>query len=218
VSPVGVRVARTPRGLLYRIGYAPTPLDWPPREFAGANRFDDPLRVFRVLYAAKQRIACFAESLAPFRTSLAVLAREAAGRDELGEPGGVVPLNWLRKRSIARFHLGSGRWLDLRTVETFQALRSVLAVQAAAIAVVDLDLGSVAGPRRDFTQAIARWAYEEGYHGIVYKSRLDHRFDCWAVFDTATIEPVGDPEPLNSDDPDLGRVADLFRLAIPNAS
>jgi hypothetical protein len=215
VSPVGIHVARTPRGPLYRIGRAPNPLDWPPREFTGANRFDDPLGAFRVLYAARQRVACFAESLAPFRPALAVLAREAAaGGDEPAEEAVTIPLNWLRKRAIAQFRLGRGRWLDLRVVETFQALRPVLARQAAAVAVIDIDLGSVAGPRRDFTQAIARWAYEQGYHGIAYKSRLDHRFDCWAVFDTATIEPVGDPEPLRPDDPDLGRVAALFRLAL----
>lgn len=90
----------------------------------------------------------------------------------------------------------------------------MLAQQATAVAMIDLDLGSVTGPRRDVTQAIARWAYEQGHHGIAYKSRLDHRFDCWAVFDTATIEPEGDPEPLRPDDPDLGRVAVLFGLAI----
>lgn len=92
----------------------------------------------------------------------------------------------------------------------------MLAQQVAATAVVDLDLGSVVGPRRDFTQAIARWAYEEGYHGIAYKSRLDHRFDCWAVFDTATVQPVGDPEPLRPDDPDLRHVMALFQLAVRN--
>lgn len=38
VSPAGIRVARTPRGPLYRIGHAPSPLAWPPREFTGADR------------------------------------------------------------------------------------------------------------------------------------------------------------------------------------
>lgn len=110
MNPIPVRVAQTPRGILHRIGHAPNPLDWTPREFTGANRFDDPLRTFRVLYAARQRAACFAESLARLRPSLAVLAREAAaGGDEPAEDVGTIPLNWLRKRSIARFRLGAGR-------------------------------------------------------------------------------------------------------------
>jgi len=43
------------------LGRLPNPLDWPPVDRIGANRFDDPARHFRVLYAARQRTACFAE-------------------------------------------------------------------------------------------------------------------------------------------------------------
>jgi len=35
----------------------------------GQERFDDPLRQYRVLYAAAQRAGCFAETLAAFRPS-----------------------------------------------------------------------------------------------------------------------------------------------------
>ncbi|MGH2461967.1 MAG: hypothetical protein ACRDIY_24185 [Chloroflexota bacterium] len=68
----------------YRLGRLPDPLAWPPWEFAGAGRFDDPFRSVRTLYAATERRACFVESLAPFRLALPVLARlaDVAGTDE----------------------------------------------------------------------------------------------------------------------------------------
>ncbi len=70
--------ARTPRHHLYRIGRPPDPLAWPLHSVIGHERFVDPLRQYRVLYAAAQRAGCFAETLAAFRPSLASLAAERA--------------------------------------------------------------------------------------------------------------------------------------------
>jgi hypothetical protein len=48
LSPRGkgpaVKTARTPRRVLYRIGYAPNPLIFPPWRGVGMGRFDDPFR------------------------------------------------------------------------------------------------------------------------------------------------------------------------------
>ena len=108
MRPRQPRSARTPRTLVYRLGRLPDPLEWPPLESAGSGRFDDPARRFRVLYAARQRAACFAETLATFRPSLELLA-------ETGDPAdivGAVSAGFLRSRGVAAFHLRAGRWLD----------------------------------------------------------------------------------------------------------
>jgi hypothetical protein len=57
----------------------------------------------------------------------------------------------------------------------------------------DLDLGGVVGPKRQLTQAIARWAYDHGYAGLVYSSRFDAALTSWAIFEGAAFEPVGLP-------------------------
>jgi hypothetical protein len=127
-----------------------------------------------------------------------------------------VPPDWLARRAIGTFRLLPGRWLDLRRLETFQALRVAIPAPPA-ISIRDVDLGAVCGPERAFTQAIARWAYERGFQGIAYTSRHDARFHCWALFDTATIQPVGGPVPLTPADPDLRTIARLFGLGLPTA-
>lgn len=73
MSPV--RDAPAPAGVLNRIGRCPSPLAWLPWQAVGTGRFDDPRGEFRVLYAAEQRLACFVETLAPWRPSLEDLAR-----------------------------------------------------------------------------------------------------------------------------------------------
>ncbi len=78
----------------------------------------------------------------------------------------------------------------------------------------DLDLSSVLGPERTLTRTIARWAYEQGYAGLAYQSRLDQTLTLWAIFEGAAFEPVGLPEPITPDDPDLVATARLFGLVL----
>ena len=94
MSPLRLRSAPTPRAVLHRLGRLPDPLDWPPADRIGANRFDDPARHFRVLYAARQRTACFAETLAAFRPSLELLAETGDPADITGD----VSAGFLRAR------------------------------------------------------------------------------------------------------------------------
>jgi hypothetical protein len=213
VSPV--RRAITPRGVLYRIGRLPDPLAWAPHEVAGGGRFDDPQSEFRVLYAGQRR-ACFLETLAPFRPSVEALAalQQVTGSQE-PIPRGMVPADWYQKRAVARLRLRPGqRWLDLRATETSEALRSELAATLLDLGLADLDLSEVLGPWRSLTQAIARWAYEHDYAGIVYPSRFKDALSLWAIFEGAAFDPVGVPEPIVPDDPDLVATARLFGLAI----
>ena len=106
------------------------------------------------------------------------------------------------------------RWLDLRALATREALRRELAETLLRLELADLDLSGVLGPNRALTQSIARWAYERGFTGIVYSSRFDKAFDCWAIFEGAALEPIGLAEPLTRDDPDLLAAARLFGLSL----
>src|SRR5437016_3193479 len=140
------RRARTPRRHLYRIGRPPDPLAWPPHAVIGQERFDDPLRQYRVLYAAAQRAGCFAETLAAFRPSLASLAAERAVLNTI-EPlrTATIPAEWWRNRLVATFRLAPGRWLDLRTLTTFQVLREEFAELASSLGLADVDLSAATG-------------------------------------------------------------------------
>lgn len=202
--------------LLYRIGRLPDPLAWPSWEFVAAGRYDDPQRSFRTLYLAEQRRGCFVELLAPFRPSLAALAlvRRVAGSDE-PLPSPKVPPDWYRKRAVGRLRLADGqRFLDLRQLETRESLRAQLAEMAGRLGLSDFDLSGALGPWRDLTQHVARWAYEQGYGGIAYHSRLDAELDCWALFEGTDFEKIGEPEPILASDPDLREAAGVFGLTL----
>ena len=209
----GFKAVPSPVHTLYRIGYAPNPLAWPPHSVGGRSRFDDPRRRFSVLYVSEQRRACFVEALAALRPELPVLSTFPAGTASLHVPRKVVPVGWRDVRSIGRLRLAPDqRWLDLRVVETREALRMVFAASVLAIGLGDLDGATVRGPQRQLTQAIAGWAYDQGYHGLVYTSRFDDRWTCWAVFEGATVLPIGSPRPIRREDTDLTFTAALFQF------
>jgi RES domain len=214
VSPV--RRARTPRTALYRIGRQPDPLAWPPWEYVGSGRFDDPAGEFRVLYATVQRRTAFFETLARFRPSLDVLGA-LQGVENTNEPIPTprVPVEWYHTRAVGRLRLATRqRWLDLRSFETREVLRHELAQTLLDLGFEDLDLSGVVGPKRQLTQTLARWGYEQGYAGLVYSSRFDAALTCWAIFEGAAFEPVGMSEPILPDDPDLVSVARSFGLNV----
>ena len=200
---------------LCRIGYLPDPLAWPPLQYVGSGRFDDPMRRFRTLYAAEQRLGCFVESLARYRPSPRVLAEL---RNVTGAPDHtllpVVPSDWWVRRCVGRFHLDPGqKWLDLRVLGSREALRVELADTLLRLDLPDLDVSSVRSLNRDLTRAIARWAYEHSYNGVAYTSRFDDGLDCWALFEGASLRPAGPPEVILPDDPDLRETLRLFNLS-----
>ena len=207
-----------PGVLLYRIGRSPDPLSPPPLGAPknSGNRFDDPQSKFWVMYAAEQRRTCFAETLARFRPDLELLARLVAlPGGEFGDEAlelGVIPDDWHLKRMIAAFRVVPGqRWLDLRLLTVREHLRHEMARTFVDLGRDDFDLGDALSRNRALTQAIARWAYENGFEGIIYKSRLDAAFDCWALFEGALYEPVSAMS-IAHDDEDLIAVATLFGL------
>lgn len=213
MSPV--QVVRGLDTILYRLGRLPEPLALPPWEFVGSGRFDDRQHAFRTLYAADQRRTCFVEALAGFRPAVPALARlETVTGSVEALPRAVVPAEWYRKRGIGHFRVRLAQpLLDLRFLETREVLRVDLAAAIERAGLPDLDVSGVCGPRRDLTQEIARWAYEHGFEGILYNSRLDSALTCVALFEGAVVEPVGVAEPIDPLDPDLRAVAETFHLA-----
>jgi hypothetical protein len=71
--------SRRPSGPLFRVGRddeAWAIPDWAYAKEDGTfgNRFDDPMGVYRVLYASSQRLGCFIETLARFRVDVSFVA------------------------------------------------------------------------------------------------------------------------------------------------
>jgi hypothetical protein len=107
---------RLPKEQLFRIGRRPNP--WAPPDWSNAhddgtfgNRFDDPKRRYRVIYASSQRLGCYLETLARFRPDLSLLAEfsEIEGENDF-TPLGSVPLNWFKKRSMGSARASGSNW------------------------------------------------------------------------------------------------------------
>jgi hypothetical protein len=208
---MALQEAPLPDGPLYRLGRAPDPLAWIDWRYTGSGRFDDPVQPprFRAMYLAEQRLACFIETLAAWRPKLDLLERLAAlppgdrGNDVPWQAFGRVPRDWplLRRIGAVRLHPHQ-RWLDLRVHEARETLRAALAPQLLRLGYDDLDLGDTLSRDRQLTRMLAEAAVDDGFNGVVYKSRFDHAFDCLALLDGATFDRI-DERPLMSDDPDL---------------
>ena len=103
--------SKRPPGPLFRVGRdddAWAVPDWAYAKEDGTfgNRFDDPMRVYRVLYASSQRLGCFIETLARFRVDVSFVADLALmenGEDDFTAFGTVRQsvdqrtLHWHRK-------------------------------------------------------------------------------------------------------------------------
>jgi hypothetical protein len=209
----------SPPGVLFRIGRVPAPSAWTDWEYVGRGRFDDARQPpsFRVCYAAEQRLACFVETLAQYRPSVRLFDRVARmplvdGAMDEWQRAGIIPASWHHHRHLVTMRVLPGQhWLDLRTLQTRQALRVLIAPSLFALGLEDFDLGDAISRSRVLTQRMALMIHEAGFHGIVYPSRFDRMFDCWAMFDRAQFEATAS-DPIASDDRDYVRAAHLLGL------
>lgn len=217
---MGLLEAIPPPGQLYHIGRHPDPLAWPEWTYVGGSRFDDPdpNPSYRVLYTAEQRLAAFLETLQKWRPSMEALAAlelvtpDPAGEDTANQEAGAIPADWHLNRRVSMLRLvPDQRWLDLREHETREELRSRLAAQLLEFGQDDFDLGDALSRDRLVSRAVSRFAYDNEFQGIAYKSRFDANFDCWALFEGARFEVV-DRVPIARDDPDLLEAARRFGL------
>jgi hypothetical protein len=220
VTP-GPEVVRPPRDGLWRVARGDHPLASLPS--GGANRFD-PLTIDAgVLYFGTDLVACFGETLARLRPSLAILSVVEDEWRELGfMDSGMVAADWCLRRSVVHVRLPTdARFLDVESAVTHQFLRKELALGLSSLGLDDLDVATVRGPDRRVTQLIADWAYmadEDGeplYAGIRYESRIRSGWECWALFDDEDLElEVLETLPVTPDMPALQEVARLFGLRV----
>ncbi len=224
----------TPVYRVSRIGAEP--FGPPPWDKAGANRFDDPERSYRVIYVASNRAGAFGESLARYRRSLSLLALMqgveddepldqalAALLDPADERRGVVPFDWRFRRQIGATILDPPLvFADILDAGTISHLRVITAPVSATIGIRDFDLSTVLGPERAITQACAQYIHslhdEQGtprFAGIRYRSRLNDRWTCWAIFDDRLVHtPQRLETTINLDDADFLAAAHLLDLSI----
>lgn len=214
---------------VWRLGRRPDPWAWPDWSYADTertfgNRFDDPLGVYRVLYASTQRLATFVECLAPFRPDPAVLAEyeQIEGSDDdpaEPPPAGVVPAEWADRRCVGR-GTPVGDFVDLGHHETLAELRSVLAARLVHHRIPDLDASSIrlSAPRA-FTQEISRHIFGETlegqrrWDGIVYRSRYGDDLENWAFFEPTEPSRRSVSE-FGTEDPDLLAALELHSLRL----
>jgi hypothetical protein len=171
--------------------------------------------VFRVLYAAERQLGCFVETLAPLRPSLADIAALSLAAGTTIRPLVHISPQWRSARRIARLSLLPGRrWLDLRAPETCELLRAELADVLLGLGMSDLDVSGARGPSRELTQRISRWAFDRGFAGIAYRSRITDELACWAIFEGGHWRLDGRPVPIRRDNPELRLAARLLGLTI----
>jgi hypothetical protein len=185
------------------------------------NRFDDPMRVYRVLYASSQRLGCFIETLARFRVDVSFIADLALmenGEDDFTALG-TVRRAWFKGRCIGTANVG-GEYADIYALGWVSHLRTALAEIAVRLGMEDVDLSSLerAEPRL-LTQYAGRNAFELGYAGVYYHSRYGHSIENWAIFEDWAISerfPILQPNSrkVAEDDPDLLEALRILGLII----
>lgn len=202
------------------------------------NRFDDPRgqwgrppeERFRVIYCATQRAGAFGETIARFRPSLSLLADLARIEDDQPlDPQlqrGAVPRDWRERRRLGKTVLSPElNFVDSEAAETLQHLRLALASTARSLGLADFDISAVTGPHRALTQQMAAYLYERAddlarplFAGIRYVSRLNPRWECWAIFADRLRHTAEIPEQIQPDDAGLVEAARLFGLDIETFS
>lgn len=198
----------TPSGPTYRLARKPDP--WAPPDWVWlgedgtfGNRFDDSRGMYRVLYASSQRLGCFLETLARFRTDPRLLAElsEIEGEDDF-YPLGTVPLDWVSIRIMGTARV-SGEYADIGSSEWISRIRLKLVPHFKEFGLEEFDASTLQKTQpRALTQFISRFVFESRSDGIYYRSKYGHDIENWALFEPFRISELRS-EPIRLDDPDL---------------
>jgi RES domain len=179
------------------LAFAPTSYLPDPR----AGRFDDPLKEFGVLYCARSQSTALRETLQHFAHTTAVLTELQAiyGNDELPLPK--VPTKWRERRvlSPARIRLSPGT--SLIAYENPQLVRQLQNGAAGFLRdhnVLQLDIPALGSKDRIVSQFLSRLIYDQGYAGILFRSRFPPGGTCVALFEgRAWLQPNGESRELS---------------------
>ena len=195
----------SPDGPIYRIAYKPEP--WLPTDYdpecPPKNRFDDPEKRYKVLYASSSVFGCYVETLARFRRKFRasgddapqILALEAEleqidGTDDVPARAGIVPRAWFEPR-ILGVASSSGSFADVCHSSWLAVLRVRLtSIPKDLLDDDDVTLATIfrACPRT-VTQQVSRLIWgDRSYAGIRYVSKWGEEIVCWAVLEPFDIE------------------------------
>jgi hypothetical protein len=218
--------SKRPQRPLFRVGRdddAWAVPDWAYAKEDGTfgNRFDDPMGVYRVLYASSQRLGCFIETLARFRVDVSFIADLALmeNAEDDSTALGTIRRAWIKGRCIGSANV-EGEYADIYALGWISHLRTALAEIAVRLGMEDIDLSSLerAEPRL-LTQQAGRNTFELGYAGVYYHSRYGHSIENWAIFEDWVIAerfPIHEPNSykVTEDDPDLIEALSVLGLVI----
>lgn len=201
-------------GRLWRLARKSAPLSFPPWELVGGNRFDSPLKEFRTLYCASFRTTCLRECLQDFRHCSKILAeyRRVGGTP----PHPVVPIKWRESRILVPARLlVQGSLVELEAYGERQALEKALAGLLHKHGLPYLDLSEVRCRKREVTQGIAQYCFNQGAAGLAFRSQLDGQ-RCFALFEgRAWLAPAGSEISLAHPKPrQLSQVCREFGLVL----
>lgn len=225
-----VKTVMPPEAGVWRVGRGPEPFalrDPSPalRPFDQddrgiGNRFDSAMGNYYVWYCASKRDGCYGETLATFRPDPRV--REAVTDGDEGlMPIGEVPADWRKRRVAARTTFSEPRpFVDVEAAETRSLLTRELGWVLDLVGLDEIDVAAIRSRDRRLTRWISQWVWQErlqehkpDYAGMRYCSNLNSDWECWAVFDDASLTEQ-ERRPVLRQDPALQRVADLFGLDI----
>jgi len=167
-----------------------------------------------VLYASWQRLGCYLETLARFRTDPTLQAElaEIAGDDDF-TPFGQVPPEWAETRRLgSATHYGS--YADVYGDEWIAILRHDLTIDCAQLGIAELNAGVLhQSGLRSLTQRVSRLVYNSAFDGILYLSRYGRNIHNWALFEPFKIDPKGAAR-LDLNDPDFLEALAIHHLQL----
>jgi RES domain len=219
-----ITAVRAPKQF-FRLGFGTDAWSWPPRQFIGSGRWDDPARDYRVLYASTSRLGTFVEVMGDFATDTQYETEWLLidGDDEAATPPGQAPTDWLRQRVMGRARM-EGLFAEVGTLSSLRYLNSRLRSVAVQCGVQTIDAAAIrARAPRALTQAISRLVrnsrtrqnvFSRSFRGIYYSSRHGDDFENWAIFEPCRIRRALN-ERVDETDPDFAAAVKQLGLARP---
>lgn len=224
---MGLEAVEAPAEGVWRVGRSSDPLaasrseDSEISDPKTGNRFDSPTGDYGIVYFSTQLEGCFGETLSRYRPDAEVRALVAEEWRERGWMNvGDIPAEWRQDRVevLARFPDRGSRFLDVESAETREALLPHFGALLAHYDYEDLDVPTIRVKDRRISRYISKWAYEREskrgnplFAGVRYVSRLDSKWECWAVFDRTRIESIR-RRPILVTDPALRKIAKRYKL------
>jgi hypothetical protein len=217
--PVEGRAAPAP---LFRLGYGSNAWGWPPWQYVGKGRWDDPEGDYRILYASTERFTTFIEVMGDFATDAVFEATWLLIEgDDDATPPGEAPTDWLRHRSMGRGRI-RGHFAAASLGASLRFFQQRVGPIAAIHGVPQINAATVREKQpREITQAISRLLFNckrrlrRQFRGVQYFSRHGDDFENWAIFEPCKITEK-ETGPVNEDDPDYQQALRFLGLSLPS--